>query len=139
MPNMAMKLGFRYSILAFLGLSAVAGVLGQAADAVSGLETFSQTAERFGLWAALVLVLVGAALWYAYTQACFVQNTLVELVRQNQQCLDRVSNAIRNAPCGEGLHDSDRDREMDMDEQESMSHQHPVIARRRERQAKQEG
>jgi len=129
-----MKIGTRYSLLSFLMISATAGVLGQAADSKVITETLSQTAERFGLWAALVLVLVAAALWYAYSQACFVQNTLVELVRQNQRVMDKVCDAIRNAPCGAGLHDSDGVDDPDITPTRALA----AVERRRVRQQKRD-
>jgi len=70
-----------------------------AADDVT--ETFWGGAERWGLWAALTLVLVLAVLWGLYRIVTFVLDTLVDLIRDNQRCLTKVADAIRNAPCGE--------------------------------------
>ena len=63
-------------------------------------ETFTQIAERFGLWAALCVVLVIASVYSLYQQSMFVHRTLVQLVQANQRCIDRNTEALRDAPCG---------------------------------------
>lgn len=64
------------------------------------VETFWGGAERWGLWAALTLLLVLAVLWGLYRIVTFVLTTLVELIQANQKCLTKVADAIKNAPCG---------------------------------------
>ena len=63
-------------------------------------ETFTQIAERFGLWAALCVLLVIASVYSLYQQSMFVHKTLVQLVQANQRCIDRNTEALRDAPCG---------------------------------------
>lgn len=84
-------------------VSAVAATALRAAESVTAQqasETFWGLAERFGLWAALCVGLVGASVYWLYRQQRFVQETLVQLVKDNQRCLDRVSAALQDAPCG---------------------------------------
>lgn len=104
MPLHALRLGARYSLLGLLAASATIAVALRAADRsdVTGAvtESFDQIAERFGLWAALSLLLVVGAVYALYQQSVFVQRTLVELVRANQRCIDRNTEALRDAPCG---------------------------------------
>ena len=64
--------------------------------------TFSSMAERWGLWAALTLVLIGAMMWALYKIVTFVLTTLVGLIERTERTLARVADAIQDAPCGEG-------------------------------------
>lgn len=104
MPYRVLKLATRYSLMGLLITSAVLAVALRAADATppaAGVsETFTQVAERFGLWAALCVVLVIASVYSLYQQSMFVHKTLVQLVQSNQRCIDRNTEALREAPCG---------------------------------------
>ena len=71
-----------------------------AAGAETG--TFSSMAERWGLWAALTLVLIGAMMWALYKIVNFVLTTLVQLIERVERTLARVADSIQDAPCGEG-------------------------------------
>jgi len=68
--------------------------------AESAEQTFTNAAERWGLWAALTLALVLAMLYGLYRIVGFVLTTLVTLVKDNQRLMTKVADAIKNAPCG---------------------------------------
>ena len=95
------KLTYFYVVGSFASLSTVL----LAAEAEAG--TFSSMAERWGLWAALTLVLIGAMMWALYKIVNFVLTTLVELIERVEHTLAKVSETIQHAPCGEGWTDSD--------------------------------
>jgi hypothetical protein len=90
------KLTYFYVVGSFASLSTVL----LAAEAEAG--TFSSMAERWGLWAALTLVLIGAMMWALYKIVNFVLTTLVQLIERVERTLARVSDAIQDAPCGDG-------------------------------------
>lgn len=104
MPLRALRLAMRYSLLGLLLTAAITAVALRAAEASQATagtsETFTQIAERFGLWAAMCVILVAASVYALYQQSLFVHRTLVELVRANQRCIDRNTEALRDAPCG---------------------------------------
>jgi len=75
------------------------GVVAQTgAQAGNHGNTLVTVAERWGLWAAITLALGAFCIWTLYKQSQFVQTTLVQLVIQNQKCIDGVAAAIRAAP-----------------------------------------
>ena len=104
MPYRVLKIATRYSLLGMLLLSALLAVGLRAAESssvtVKTAETFTQIAERFGLWAAMCVVLVCFSVWALYQNTMFVHRTLVRLVEANQRCIDRNTDALREAPCG---------------------------------------
>lgn len=104
MPYRVLKLATRYSLLGLLIASAVLAVALRAAESSSPAagvsESFTQIAERFGLWAAMCVVLVCFSVWALYQNTMFVHRTLVRLVEANQRCIDRNTDALREAPCG---------------------------------------
>ena len=63
---------------------------------------FSNMAERWGLWAALTLVMIGAMMWALYKIVNFTLTTLVQLIERVERTLARVSDTIQDAPCGKG-------------------------------------
>jgi len=77
--------------------------------AESAEQTFTNAAERWGLWAALTLVLVLTMLYGLYRIVGFVLTTLVTLVKDNQRLMTKVADAIKNAPCGNDW-DSDEEK-----------------------------
>jgi hypothetical protein len=104
MPQRALHLAGRYSLLGLLLTSSIVAVALRAQDSTGigaqATESFTNVAERFGLWAALCVVLVIASVYSLYNQSLFVHNTLVALVQANQRCIDRNTEALRDAPCG---------------------------------------
>lgn len=102
MPLRSLRLASRYAVLGTVWASALIAVSLRAADLTPDPagESFSAIAERFGLWAALSVVLVAGAIYGLYRQSLFVQRTLVDLIRCNQRCIDRNTDALRDAPCG---------------------------------------
>ncbi len=81
-----------------LTILATLSVLAQ--DVTVATESFRQTAERWGLWAAVTLVLVMAVLYAYWRQTIFVEKILVKLIEDNQRCIQANTSALRNAPCG---------------------------------------
>ena len=68
--------------------------------------TFFDAAERWGLWAALTLVLIGSMIYGLYRIVNFQTNTLVGLIESDIYLKAQMIDAIRNAPCGKEI-DSD--------------------------------
>ena len=66
----------------------------------SAEQTFTNAAERWGLWAAVTLALVVAMLYGLYRIVGFVLTTLVGLLQENQRLMTKVDDTIKNAPCG---------------------------------------
>ena len=64
------------------------------------VETFWTGAERWGLWAALTLVLVLSVLYGLYRIVNFVLTTMVELLAKTNRAIRRCADAFENAPCG---------------------------------------
>ena len=93
--------------------------------AESAEQTFTNAAERWGLWAALTLALVLAMLYGLYRIVGFVLTTLVTLVKDNQHLMTKVADAIKNAPCG---------NDWDGDEEETPGGTKKAVDRVRRRQ-----
>jgi hypothetical protein len=94
-----------FSGLGVLCASAVTAVAlraaeGTGATADKAADSFSQIAERFGLWAALCVLLVLACVYAMYKQTVFVQTTLVKLITANQRAIERNTEALKDSPCG---------------------------------------
>ena len=102
MPATSLKLGLRYAVIGTLLASAVlaSAVLAAEPEATQAAESFGALAERFGLWAALCVLLVLGAVWALYQETKFVQRTLVELVTRNQAVITALIKALEDAPCG---------------------------------------
>ncbi|HOW74284.1 MAG TPA: hypothetical protein PKY77_27080 [Phycisphaerae bacterium] len=128
MDTAAMQLQF--GVFALGTITAAISSMLLAADST---ETFWKGAERWGLWAALTLLLVLAVLWGLYRIVTFCLTTLVGLVEASQKCLTKVSEAIHNAPCGD-LWDSDEAEKEKTQEERSRR----VIERRQRRADRRE-
>lgn len=102
-----MKLGLRHAGIVTLLMSAIASLY--AAELEMAATQISGAAERWGLWAVVALLLVGAAGWALYKQTMFIQGTLVALVAQSIDSNRELRDALRHAPCGKTIPDSDGD------------------------------
>jgi len=91
----------------------------------SAEQTFTNAAERWGLWAALTLALVLAMLYGLYRIVGFVLTTLVGLLQENQHLMTKVADSIKNAPCG---------TDWDSDEEETPGGTKKAVDRVRRRQ-----
>lgn len=102
MPATSLKLGLRYAVIGTLLASAVlaSAVLAAEPEVAAATESFGALAERFGLWAALCVVMVCCSIWALYQETKFVQRTLVELVTRNQAVITALTKALEDAPCG---------------------------------------
>ena len=92
--------------------------------------TFFDAAERWGLWAALTLVLIGSMIYGLYRIVNFQTNTLVGLIESDIYLKAQVVDAIRNAPCGRDI-DSD---EIDKTPPDGAAKAIQRVKRRRERE-----
>jgi hypothetical protein len=100
MPDKVLRLKSRAGFATFFAIAAACVAVIQAADVSVVTETLGDSAERWGLWATVAMVLVGATLWAYYRQNMFVQEVLVDLVKQVTSALDRNTDALSDAPCG---------------------------------------
>lgn len=101
--------------------------------AESAEQTFTNAAERWGLWAALTLALVLAMLYGLYKIVGFVLTTLVGLLQENQHLMTKVADAIRHAPCGADWDSDGKDIEETPGGTKSLSR----VRRRQDRQDRQ--
>jgi len=90
------------------GIIGFLGVLAMAADEVStARETFMDTAERFGLFAALTLMLVLCSVGGFVYLLLYVLGTMRECIDDNTISNMRLRQVLKTRPC---LTDSDIDR-----------------------------
>ena len=94
-------------LIDFFILGSIASLSTVLLAAESQVNSFSNMAERWGLWAALTLVLIGAMMWALYKIVNFVLTTLVQLIGRTEHTLARVADAMQDAPCGQGWAESD--------------------------------
>jgi len=87
-------------LISFVVLGSAASLSTVLLAAETEAKTFSDMAERWGLWAALTLVLIGAMMWALYKIVTFVLTTLVGLITRTEHTLARVADAMQDAPCG---------------------------------------
>lgn len=91
-----------FGILGSLGVF-IAAALG--ADGPSAIrETFSQTAERWGLWAALAVAMVLTAVVGLILMVRFVLVTMSDVIDDNTLSHEHYARVLRLRPC---IHDSD--------------------------------
>lgn len=125
MPQTSMSLGARYGLaMVFLATSLLSA-------AASDIETSSRVAktwvDTFGILPMMALAAFLAMGWALYQSYRFTTDTLVNLVERSIRSEDRLTQAIRMAPCGESLTDSDNP------EQTPHTRAMEVVQRRRER------
>jgi hypothetical protein len=89
-------------LISFVVLGSAASLSTVLLAAEAEVGSFSSMAERWGLWAALTLVLIGAMMWALYKIVTFVLTTLVGLIERTERTLARVADAMQDAPCGDG-------------------------------------
>lgn len=102
MPRKTLQLAGWYATIGTLCASAVLALTARAAELTPNAagEGFSALAERFGIWAALTVLLVAGAVYGLYRQSVFQTTTLVGLIRDVTRCIDRNTAALGDAPCG---------------------------------------
>jgi len=105
MPQTTLKLGGRYAVAMFF---LATSLLSAAAADLSATSREAQSwVDKFGIlpvMALLAFVAMGWALWASYQ---FTTRTLLDLVERSIRSNDRLVSAIRTAPCGIGIPDSD--------------------------------
>lgn len=92
-------------------LTTIAAAVSSMLLAADSTETFWKGAERWGLWAALTLLLVLAVLWGLYRIVTFCLTTLVDLLNRTNRALTRVADAYERAPCGDQWDSDETDAE----------------------------
>lgn len=105
MPMKSMKAGTRHAALVLFVISTFAALF--AADIETTAAKIEGAAERWGLWAALALLMVLACMWALWRHTLFIQGTLVALVSHSIDANRALYAAIKAAPCGRNLKDSD--------------------------------
>lgn len=105
MPRTTMKLGGRYAVaMFFLATSLLSAA---AADISTTSKEAQSWVDKFGILPVMALaafLAMGWALWASYQ---FTTGTLLDLVERSIRANDRLTNAVRSAPCGAMIPDSD--------------------------------
>lgn len=133
--------GLNKRFIGVSGLAAIAStitmVLGS--ETTIARETFTQTAERFGLWAALSVGMTASAVIGLIYLVRFTLTTMANVIDDNSFAVIHFSNVLSKRKC---LHDSD----LTMNEDELSDDPGPlgatgrrVLERRKERQLKTKG
>jgi hypothetical protein len=105
MPRTTMKLGSRYAVAMFF---LVTSLLSAAAADISTTSKEAQSwVDRFGILPVMALAAFLAMGWALYASYQFTTNTLLDIVERSIRSNDRLTNAIRSAPCGATIPDSD--------------------------------
>ena len=88
-----MKTGLRYSIIGTLMTASVVASIGMA-QMSSAVESLEHVSDRYGLWAALTVGLVGFSVWMYYRESTFTRTELVGLIQRSIKANDNVGDSL---------------------------------------------
>jgi hypothetical protein len=123
--------------VALLGSAATTSIpIAVAAEGDSAVSTFFSAAEKFGVYAAVNLLLIGCLVFFLWKIVTYAIGRLEQVVDDNTLVLHRFARAMAARPC---ISDSDVDRIIGTDVPEEDSSD-PIVkrvqARRKQRQEK---
>jgi len=114
MTMQVLKRGLNHVLLTFMFVGSILSI--HAAELETAVNTFSGEAEKWGLWPVLAISMVVASMAYAWSLSQ-KNDALVERVMTSYETVMRntadelrgLRGAIKDAPCGRNLPDSDAD------------------------------
>ena len=121
-----------------IGIGGFLGVVAMAADEATFVrETFIETAERFGIFAAFTVGFTVLSVGGLICMVYYVIVTQQQMIDDNTTAMLRLNSTLKQRPC---LHDSDIERiEHGTGSNSDDEISKRVIDRRRERKARREG
>ena len=139
MTMRTMKLAAKHAgLLTLLSGTVMALYAAELADTVRAVDEASQ---HYGLWPVLAIALViacGLALWRLDSRNQELVDKVLNIAERNISINREVRDAIRAAPCGVNLPDSDVDID-ESDPEMTPNRARQAVDRRAERKAKREG
>ena len=116
-----------------LGLLGTTGLVALAAEESTASSTFLTVAEKFGVFAAMSLVLTGCAVYGLWKITSYAIGRLEAVVDDNTMAFSRFATQMRKRPC---QRDSDIDRIIENEpEPTSDDSDDPIVKRVTERRA----
>jgi hypothetical protein len=121
MTMRTLKRGLNHAVLTAMFIGSLLSI--HAAEVQTAVNTFSNEADKWGLWPVLAISVVGASMAYAWALSRRNDTLVDKIIKYHETVLldsQKVSgkligevymlrNAIRDARCGQNLPDSDAD------------------------------
>ena len=102
----------------------------------AAIQAGEHVADRWGLWPVLSLALVAMLMYFLWKQTQFVQGQFLEIMTDQIRTNRQVRDAIKGAPCGLQIPDSDQTDDAEIT---PTPKQLATIARQRRRAADRNG
>ena len=147
MPQSVLKRGLQHTLLTSMLIGSILSIY--AAEMSDAVKAVDDAAAHHGLWPVLAISVVAVSMFYAWHLSrrnddlsnriiTAYEGVLRDAIGSNDdlgQEVRALKTAIRNAPCGHNIPDSDADRNPET----TPTRQERVVHRRAERKQRQEG